>query len=87
LTYIDRPRPEYELLLILQYLRGPHDFRSKKFSLPGSRGTLSEKLDFGKFFFIAEIYFGIFFLHNKFISETYFLIMKRFPKVANKWGI
>jgi hypothetical protein len=27
LTYIDRPRPEDELLLLLKLFRSPHDFR------------------------------------------------------------
>jgi hypothetical protein len=31
-----------------------------------------------------EIYFEILFPQNKFISETYFLSMKRFRKAANK---
>jgi hypothetical protein len=56
---------------------------------PSSRDkgeTLLENYFFGKFFLITEIYFGIFFLHNKFISETYLLIMKRFWKAANKLG-
>ncbi len=39
---------------------------------------------FGKFFLIAEFYFQIFFLHNKFISETFLVTIKRFPKAANK---
>jgi hypothetical protein len=39
---------------------------------------------FGKFFLTAEFYFRIFFLHNKFISETYLLTIKRFQKAANK---
>jgi hypothetical protein len=38
----------------------------------------------GKYFFWVEIYFGIFFLHGKLISETYFLTKKRFLKASNK---
>jgi hypothetical protein len=41
---------------------------------------------YGKIFLIAEIYFRIFFLQNKFISETYFLAIKRFWKAANTSG-
>jgi hypothetical protein len=44
LTYIDRARPEYELLLILKFFRGPHDFRSKKIFFRGKGEIVSEKL-------------------------------------------
>jgi hypothetical protein len=37
-------------------------------------------------FINSRIYFGIFFLHNKFISETHLLILKRFWKADNKLG-
>jgi hypothetical protein len=30
MTYIDRPRPEYEPLFIIKFFRGSHDFRFKK---------------------------------------------------------
>jgi hypothetical protein len=40
----------------------------------------------GKFFLIADIYFGIFFLPNKLILVTNFLTIKRVQKAANKWG-
>jgi hypothetical protein len=48
------------------------------------RNTFGKIIFFGKFLYIAEIYFGILFLHNKFISETYFLSLKRFRKAASK---
>jgi hypothetical protein len=85
LTYIDRARPECEPLLILKFFRGPHDFRPKKIFFTWFKENLFGKIIFfGYFLKIAEIYFGILFLHNKFISETYFLSMKRFQKVADK---
>ncbi len=33
---------------------------------------------------IAETYFGIFFLHKRFISETYLLTLKKFWNAADK---
>jgi hypothetical protein len=85
LTYIDRARPEYESLLILKFFRGPLDFRSKKiFFTRFRRNPFGRIIFFGKVLKIAEIYFRILFLHNKFILETYFLSMKRFWKAANK---
>jgi hypothetical protein len=35
---------------------------------------------------MAEIYFEILLLHNKFNMETYFLTIKRFEKTADKLG-
>jgi hypothetical protein len=85
LTYIERARPEYEPLLLLKFFRGPHNFRSNNiFFTWFRRNPFGKIIFFGKFLEIAEIYFGILFLHNKFISETYFLSMKRFRKAANK---
>jgi hypothetical protein len=57
----------------------------RKFSSRGSAETLLEKLYFSENLKkIAEIYSGTLFLHNTFISETYFLSMKRFRKAAYK---
>jgi hypothetical protein len=52
LTYIDRPRPEYEPLLILKFFRGPPDYTvdQRKFSPNGSRETLPETLNFSETF-------------------------------------
>jgi hypothetical protein len=46
--------------------------------------TLGKIIFFRKFFLIAENYFGILFLDNKFILETYLLTIKRFRKAALK---
>jgi hypothetical protein len=32
------------------------------------------------------MYFGIIFLHNKFISETYLITLKKFQNAVNKLG-
>jgi hypothetical protein len=85
LTYIDRPRPEYEPLLILKFFGNSHDFTTNTaFFARLRRNPFGKIIFFGKFFLIAEIYFGIFFFHNKFISETYLLTLKRFQKAANE---
>jgi hypothetical protein len=56
-------------------------------SSSGKGETLSEKLNFSEnFFLVAKIYFGIFFLHKKFILETYLLALKRFRKTTNELG-
>jgi hypothetical protein len=87
LTYIDRPRPEYEPLLILKFFRNPHDFTTNTAFFARLRGNPFGKIIFfDKFFLIAEIYFGIFFFHKNFISETYVLTLKRFRKAANELG-
>ncbi len=86
-TYIDRPRPEYEPLLIFKFFRNPHDFTtSTDFFARLRRNSFGKIIFFGKFFLIAEIYFGIFFFHKKFISETYLLTLKRFRKAINELG-
>jgi hypothetical protein len=41
---------------------------------------------FVKFLLIAEMYFKIFFFHNKFDLETYFLTIKRLWKDGDKLG-
>jgi hypothetical protein len=85
LTYIDRPRPKYEPLLILKLFRNPHDFTTNMaFFTRLRRNPFGKIIFFGKFFLIAEIYFGIFFFHKKFISETYLLTIKKFRKAANE---
>jgi hypothetical protein len=38
----------------------------------------------GNFLKIGEIYFGVFFLQDRYISETYFSTVKRFRKAAYK---
>jgi hypothetical protein len=51
LTYIDRPRPEYEPLLLLKFFRGPTIFDQRTFSSRGSGEILSEKLHFSENFY------------------------------------
>ncbi len=52
-----------------------------------------KSIDFGKVIFfricyigikIADIYFGVFFIHNRFISEAYFETTNRFRNAAVK---
>ncbi len=52
-----------------------------------SRNSFGKIMFVGKFFLIAEIYFEICFLHDKYISKTYFLSMKRLWNAANKLEI
>jgi hypothetical protein len=52
LTHMDRPKPEYELLLVLTFVRIPHDFRTKTTILHGEGETLSEIFNFSVNFFI-----------------------------------
>jgi hypothetical protein len=82
---MERHWPEYEPLLFLKIFRDPHYrylITKTTFFTRFRRNHLGKIKFFGKFLLIAEIYFGIFFLHNKFISETYFLTIKRFWKAA-----
>jgi hypothetical protein len=51
-----------------------------------ARFSSADRVFGSTFFFIAEIYFRIFFLNNKFISENYLLTIKTFRKAANKLG-
>ncbi len=37
---VDRPRPEYELPLVITFFRDPHDFRSKTFVLRAVKRTV-----------------------------------------------
>jgi hypothetical protein len=39
---------------------------------------------FGNFLYIAETYFGVFSLENRYILETYFFTGKKFYKAADK---
>jgi hypothetical protein len=72
LTYIVRLRSADEQLLILKFLRNPQDFiTNTAFFARFSRNPFGKILFFGKYFLIAEIYFGIFFLHSKFILGTW----------------
>ncbi len=80
-----RPRHEYEPLLVFKFFKGPEDLRSGiAFFAWLRRDYLGKMVFFGNFFKIAETHFGIFFLQDIFISETYSLIIKRFWKAADK---
>jgi hypothetical protein len=81
------PRSKYESLLILKIFRVPHDLLTKTTSFTQfGRNPFRKIIIIGKFLLIAEIYYRIFVLHNKFILETYFLTIKRFQKAADKLG-
>jgi hypothetical protein len=87
-TYsMDRPRLEYEPLLILKFFRDLHDLITKTtFYTRFRRKLLGKNYIFRKILINRRNYFGKFFLHNKSMSETYFLTILRFWKAANKLG-
>ncbi len=73
---MDRPRLEYEPLRVLEFFKGPEDLRSEiAFFARLRRDYLGKIIFFGNYLKIAETHFGIFFLHDRFISETFFLTM------------
>jgi hypothetical protein len=67
---MNMPRPKYEMFLILKFFINPHDLMTKTLSSRGSEEPFRKNYIFVKFFLLAEIFFAIFFLHNKFISES-----------------
>jgi hypothetical protein len=84
---MEKLRPEHEPLLILKFFREPHDLITKTTFFARFRRNPFEKIIvFGKFLLIAEIYFTIFFLHNNFISEIYFLTIKKVSEIRDKLG-
>ncbi len=64
----------------------PHDLITKTTFSRSSEETLSKKLNFSEIFLLAEIYLWILFLHNKFISETYFSSIKKVPESSKYIG-
>jgi hypothetical protein len=69
------------------FSEAPTILDQRKFSSRSSEKPFRKNYIFRKIFIIAEIYFGIIFLHNKFISETYFLSMKSFGKQLINWRL
>ncbi len=85
LTYIVRARPEYEPLLLLKFFRGPPRFQIKEHFLHAvQEKSFRKNYIFWKIFINSRNLYRKLFLHNKFISENYFLSMKRFRKAAKK---
>ncbi len=85
LQYMDRPAHEYKPLRVLKFFKGPKDFTSEMaFLVRLRRNYLGKIIFFGNFLKIAETYFGVFFLEDRYVSETYFLTIKKFQKAAHK---
>jgi hypothetical protein len=82
---MDRPAHEYKLLRVLKFCKDPQDFTSEMaFLVWLRRNYFGKMIFFGNFLLIAETYFGVFFLDDRYVLETYFLTIKKFRKAAHK---
>jgi hypothetical protein len=84
--YMDKPTHEYKSLGVFSFLKGPQDFKlGLAFSARLRRNYFRKMVIFFRnFSSIADTYFEVFFLQDRYISETYFLTIKRFWRAADK---
>jgi hypothetical protein len=82
---MDRPAHEHKLLRVLKFCKDPQDFTSEMACLVQLRRNYFGKIKFfGNFLLIAETYFEVFFIEDRYVSETYFLTIKKLRKAAHK---